>query len=444
MRRRHLRRGAVALSVGALAAIACFENPTSPAQCPDFCPAGGLATVESLLSTAIDRDSSYAGYVQARHAPVLVASSVPGAQSRPIWVSLPIDTRFRIDTGSDTTTGPIVVDSMKLTVTVFRADTAAVHNLRLAFYQLPVGIDSTTTFADLASAFAGTPLRTINVDSLAALSSRRDTVTGDTVLAIDSLRNRVALRVKFTGSQAGFSAADSGRLALGVIATGDSPPSVALGSVESGLGPTAWWFYRVDSAGKLIRPDSLPLKAPDSLPAPPSFDSFVFDAPPVALDSNLTVGGVPSIRSLLRFNLPRGLRDSTQIIRATLQLVPAGAAVTTPDSVFLRVKRLIADLGAKSPVVVDTLVASSPPFVGVPSDTVRIEMTTMFRLWQADTNAVTAVYLSLLRLDRTDSIHLSGDEAGTLAALRFFSSRASGFRPSVRITYVPRVKFGAP
>lgn len=444
MRGRHRRRSAVVLAVGALAALACFENPTSPAQCPDFCPAGGLAIVESLLSTAIERDSSFVGYVQAHQAPVLVASSVPGAQSRPIWVTLPIETRFRIDTGTDTTTGPIVVDSMKLTVTVLRADTAAVHNLRLAFYQLPVGIDTTTTFADLASAFAGTPLRTINVDSIAALESRRDTVTGDTVLAIDSARNRVALRIKFTSSQTGFSAADSGKLGLGVIATGDSPPSIALGSVESGLGATAWWFYRVDSAGKLIRPDSLPLKAPDSLAALPSFDTFVFDSPPVTLDSNLTVGGVPSIRSLLRFKLPRGLRDSTQIIRATLQLVPAGAAVTTADSVFLRVKRLIADLGAKSPVVIDTLVASSPPFVGVPADTVRIEMTTLFRLWQADTNAVTAVYLSLLRLDRTDSIHVSGDEAGTLAALRLFSSRSTAFRPSVRLTYVPRVSFGAP
>lgn len=444
MRGRHLRRGAVVLAVGALAALACFENPTSPAQCPDFCPAGGLVTVESLLTTAVERDSSFAGYVQAHQASVLIASSLPGAQSRPLWVSQSIDTRFRIDTGTDTTTGPIVVDSMKLTVTVFRSDTAAVHNLRLAFYQLPVGIDTTTSFADLATPFAGAPLRVVNVDSIAAAPSHRDTVTGDTVLAIDSLRNRVAVRVKFTGSQAAFSAVDSGKLALGVIATGDSPPSVALGSVESGTGATAWWFYHVDSAGKLIRPDSLPLKAPDSLPAPPTFDSFVFDAPPVTLDSNLTVGGVPSIRSLLRFKLPRGLRDSTQIIRATLQLVPAGAAVTTTDSVFLRVKRLQADLGAKSPVVIDTFVASSKPFRGVPSDTVRIEMTTLFRGWQSDTTAVTAVYLSLLRLDRVDSVHVAGDEAGTLAALRLFSTRSPAFRPSIRITYVPRVKFGAP
>ncbi|HEY6061588.1 MAG TPA: hypothetical protein VIV10_13440 [Gemmatimonadales bacterium] len=447
MRGRHLQRSAVVLAVGALAALACFENPTSPAQCPDFCPAGGLAIVESLLSTAIERDSSFAGYVQAYQAAALVASSLPGVDSRPIWVSTAIQTRFLIDTGTDTTTGPIVVDSVKVNVTVLRRDTAAVHNLRLAFYKLPVGIDSSTTFADLATAFAAAPLRVVNVDSLAALPGRRDTITGDTVLAVDSaFLHSVVLRLKFRSSETGYREADSGKLALGVIATGDSPPDVALGAAESGIGASAWWFFHVDSAGKLIRPDSLQHKVVDSLPAPPNFDSFVFNAPPVSLDSNLTVGGVPSIRSLLRVNLPRGIRDSTQIIRATLQLVPAGAVVTTTDSVFLRVKRLQADLGAKSPVVIDTFVASSKPFAGVPTDTVRIEMTTLFRGWQSDTTAVPAFYLSLLALTRLklDSIHLNGGEASTLAALRLFSSRSSTFRPSVRITYVPRVKFGAP
>lgn len=450
MRGRQLRRSAVVLTVGALAALACFENPTSPAQCPDFCPTGGLAIVESVLSTAIERDSSFRGYVQAHQSAMLIASSLPGVDSRPIWVSTHIQTRFLIDTGSDTTTGPIVVDSMKLTLTVLRRDTTAVHNLRLAFYKLPVGIDSATTFADLATAFSGTPLRTVNVDSLAALPGRRDTITGDTVLAVDSVHlHSVLLRIKFDSTRTGYSEADSGKLALGVIATGDSPVSIGLGASDGGFPSTAWWFIHVDSLGKRIRPDSLahPVPGSDSLGAPPFFDSFVFDAPPVIFDSNLTVGSAPSIRSLLRVNLPRGLRDSTQIIRATLQLVPAGAAVTTTDSVFLRVKRLQADLGAKSPVVVtDTFVGSSAPFRGIPSDTVRIEVTSLFRVWQADTTAVPAFYLSLLTLSRLqkDSIHLNGSEASTLAALRFYSSRSTAFSPSIRLTYVPRVKFGAP
>lgn len=449
MSRRGLRRSLVVLAGAGLAALACFEDPTSPAQCPAFCPGSGLVSVESLLSTAIVRDTSFQGYVQAHESQMLIASGLPGVTSRPIWVSTAIQTRFRIDTGTDTTTGPIVVDSMKLNIWVLRRDTTGVRNLRLAFYQLPVGIDSTTTLADLAPAFAGTPLRVVNVDSLAVLPGRRDTITGDTVLAVDSIQEHsVFLRLKFKASQSGYSEADTGKLALGVIATGDSPPSIGLGAADGGLPATAWWFIHVDSAGKLIRPDSLAVPAPtfDSIAAPPNFDSFVFDAPPVAIDSNLTVGGVPSIRSLLRVDLPRGLRDSTQIIRATLQLVPAGALVTTTDSLFLRVKRLQADLGAKSPVVLDTFVASSPPFRGAPFDTVRIEMTTLFRGWQADTTAVTAFYLSLLTLSRTkgDSVHLSGPEAGSLAALRFYSSRSPAFRPSIRVTYVPRVKFGAP
>ena len=36
------------------------------------------------------------------------------------------------------------------------------------------------------------------------------------------------------------------------------------------------------------------------------------------------------------------------------------------------------------------------------------------------------------------------EEASTLAALRFYSSRSAAFRPSIRLTYVPRVNFGAP
>ncbi len=54
------------------------------------------------------------------------------------------------------------------------------------------------------------------------------------------------------------------------------------------------------------------------------FDSFVSNVTSIALDSNLTVGGVPATRALLRFALPRNIRDSAQIIRATLLLVPTG------------------------------------------------------------------------------------------------------------------------
>lgn len=441
MSARHVWRGTGVLAALGLAALACFQDPVSPAQCPAFCPGRRLTAVESLLATSIQRDSSFQGYVPAHQSLLLLASDEQGVDSRPIFEAPPIATRVLIDTGSDTTTGPIVVDSMKLTLFVLRRS-AALRNLRLSIYQLPLGIDSTSTLAGLAPAFAAAPLRVVNVDSLLAAPGLRDSATGDTVLHVDSLHNVVTVRIKFSAAQALFNASDSGKLALGVRVSADSLASIALGSSRLTQGPTVTWFARVDSAGTIVQAESLPHAFPDSQLRGVRFNSFVFTAPPPTLDSNLTIGAVPSIRARLRIDLPRVLRDSAQIIRAILQLVPTGTApVAMPDSVFVQVRRLTADLGAKSPAALDTFVANSPPFRGAPTDTVRIEMTTLFRLWQADTNAVTAVYVSLLS---ADSLLLRGFEGASFSTLRFYSSRSAAFRPSILLTFVPRLKFGAP
>jgi hypothetical protein len=431
-------RGAVLLAALALAALACFEETTSPAQCPEFCPSGRLVTVESLLATAVERDSSFQGYVAAHQGAELLAATLAGIESRPIFQTFPVATRLRIDTGTDTLTGPVVVDSMRLTLTVLLRSAVA-RNLRLGFYRLPVGIDSASTFAGLASAFAAPPLRVVNVDSLLALPAGWDSVSGDTVLNVDSLRHAVQVRLKFGAAQSPFSAADSGMLALGVRLSADSLPVGALASTRSLTfgGPALSWFYRVDSAGTLVKPGTVG-------PAL-RFDGFVSDAAPVTLDSNLTIGGVPSARTLLRIALPRGIRDSTQVIRATLRLVPTGTApVTTPDSVFIQVRRIATDLGAKSPVLAEALVGNSQPFRGAPTDTLQIEMTSLFRAWQTDTTSVTSVFLNMITLERGDSVTLSGPEAGSFNTVRFFSTRAPAFRPSILVTFVPRVNFGVP
>ncbi len=435
MSRRPLRRLGVLVAVVALAALACVEDVTSPAACPSYCPGGQIVTVESLLAGAIVRDSSFSGYVQAYEAGVLLAVSQPGIDSRPIFQTLPIATRFRIDTGTDTTTGPIVIDSARLTLTWLRRDTTT-RNVRLELYRLPLGLDSTSTLAGLAPSF-GTPLRVVNLDSLLALPGLHDSVTGDSIIGRDTLRRVVVVSLKLDSAQAPYTLADSGKVAFGVRVTADSNATLVLGSQNAGEGPQIKWFNRVDSAGTLI--------ARTSQTQGLLFDGFVTDQPSVTLDANLAVGGFPSTRALLRFALPHSIRDSAQIIRATLLLVPTGApSVLTGDTVFVRVSHVAADLGAKSPIAVDTIGSSSPLFVPQGSDTVRIEVTTLLRFWQFDTTAVTAAYLRLLTLDRRDSTRVDGNEGATFTTLRLFSSRTPGFQPALRLTYVPRIKFGAP
>src|SRR5207245_1827889 len=106
-------------------------------------------------------------------------------------------------------------------------------------------------------------------------------------------------------------------------------------------------------------------------------------------------------RSLLRVAIPRGIRDSTQIIRATLYLVPIAPAFgTVADSFFVRARRVGADLGAKSPIGTDTFGVNSIALGAGASDTVRLEVTSLLRLWQTDTTIAPAMYLQLFSLDR--------------------------------------------
>src|SRR2546425_6372136 len=66
------------------------------------------------------------------------------------------------------------------------------------------------------------------------------------------------------------------------------------------------------------------------------------------------------------------------------------------------------------------------------ADTVTIELTDLVRAWAQDTTAQTAFFLA----------HVP--EAASFTEIRFYSSRAPGFRPALHITYVKRFPFGTP
>lgn len=405
--------------------VACTEDPTAPGQCPDFCPPGDITLVDTILTSVVVRDSGFRGYLLPQTAAVLIAANVPGlVESRPVMRFQPLGTTVAL--GTDTTRRPILgTDSALFAVTFFRRDTT-VGDLRVRLYRLPLTVDSTTTFGALAGPFNDSLVRTINVDSLIDLPSRRDAATGDSV-RVDSIS--VRLIVHLDSSQARFVAADSGHVAFGVRIQADSPTSVVLGANESGDPPLISWYFRVDSAGTTTR--SVRALAPQ-------FDSYVFDPPPAALDSTLVVGGMPSSRSVVRIVLPPALQDSTQILRATLLLVPASAAQGAPiDSFTLVAHAVAADLGGKSPLIVSNIAGDSsyfgtaPVFMGS-TDTVRIEITRILRRWAADTGAPTTIVLR------------SGSEGVVLGEIRFQPSRHGTLRPVVRLTYAARFPFGIP
>jgi hypothetical protein len=419
----------------ALGAWACVEKIAAPGECPAFCPSGSIQMVDTVLRMELARDSAYRGYVFAHRAGAMYVADVPGV----------VDSRGILATGSlgpllvlagDTNSDPIVgSDSLKVTLTITRRDTAA-RDLMLRFYGLPRTLDSVTTFADVAAPFGAAPLRSVNLDSLLAKVKSIDSTTGDSVgvdsttgdaIRVARASRLVAVTVKFDSLQAPYPAADSGRLGIGVRIGAATPTSLAVGTREAGLSPSLTWFVAVDS---ITATDTTRVHKPFLLPFVP-FDSYVFDPPAAPLDSTLAVGGVPSARSLLRVSLPRAIRDSSQVIRGTLILVPALAARGVPgDSFVVEAYTVAADFGAKSPLDVRHRPDTALIRIGA-ADTVRIEVTNLLQFWAADTLAPTALVLR------------PREEGATLAEIRFYPSAAAAYRPALRLTYARRFPFGA-
>jgi hypothetical protein len=417
---------------------ACTEQATAPGVCPDFCPGATIGVVDTILRDVIERDSAYFGYVTASEGPGLPVANLPGAvDSRAIFRTIPLALRFTPKTG-DTTTVPITVDSVRLRVDIVRRDTKTA-NLWIKIYRLPTDIDSTTTFAQLVPWFADSIIDSVNVSALLALPEITDTATvriwGDTIQTDGAghvLRvprdSSLILLFHLDTAQARFARPDSAVVAYGVRVAADSLASVVLGSNESGgdRGPQTVWFYTY--------PDTNATPAHARAPKGALFDSFVFDPPTPALDSNLAVGGVPSARSLLRVKIPPLLRDSADVVRATLILVPAGPVPgARGDSFAVYARPVLTDIGAKSPLTTSTDLFGLSTVHMNTADTVRIEMTNLIRAWaRADTSAVTTFVLQ------------QRPEAASYAQIRFYSTRAPAFRPALHVTYIRRYAFGAP
>jgi hypothetical protein len=158
----------------------------------------------------------------------------------------------------------------------------------------------------------------------------------------------------------------------------------------------------------------------------------------------LAIGGVPGRRAYLRFDLPRGIVDSTSVVRATLLLTqyPNRLAAHGPDSVSLYPDPVVA-----SDLVTDlrkaaTLLAAGASFrldsLRVTPDgsgDVSIEVVGLLKVWRT-TQPEQASRALVLRLPNEG---VGPDE------LYFYSTEAAAaLRPRLRIVYVPRIGIGLP
>jgi hypothetical protein len=390
----------------AAAATGCQERLTAPAECPELCPGGQSRMFDTVIPPLANLDTSYVGYVaRASAGALLVSNGLPASEDRAV-----IRFAARADSIVDAndTLRAYTVDSALLALNLVARDTL-VNGLKLYLYRIDPGVDADDTFESVNQQLVPTAI----IDSIEV----PDSVNSGLVQTV--LRGAEVEKVALpTGG--------GGVLAMGVAMAADQPSGVRLGSSVVGTGATFISYVTLDVADTGSRHQSV-----TRLPA---FNAFVTQSPPVPDDAFLTVGGEPSARALLRFDLPEDIEDSATIVRATLELVPRSPILGLPsDPALLLAKALLADLGAKSPVTTDGGFISSDTLALGSADTVRLDVTSIVRLWQAASERPEAVFLSLLPEGASFTRPVFGStRSGTVGA------------PRLRITYLKPFPFESP
>jgi hypothetical protein len=406
-----MRRLAFALLAAAVLA-GCQEKLTAPGDCPALCPGGELDLRDTIVNPEPGGDDTYpdvGGYIERGIGEaLLVSNGLPAADARGIirFVSRP-DT---VPVGEDFE--PYVIDSVALSVGIAARDTLAT-GLQLLLYRIPVALaDSTTSFAEIESLLLPENLiRAVEVP--------------------DTLHTGV-LRTVFSGAElarVAIPAADTGVLAMALALSAPQATGVRVGSIAGGaLVPRFVTYVSVDAEDED--------EAEQTISRAASFTSWVAASEPAIDPARLTIGGAPSKRALIRFPFPDGLRDTAQIVRATLELTPVETIIgLSSDPAVLQVRAILADFGAKSPPISVSSVPAGIGVLEVPIDTVlSVDVTSIVRAWQAADSIPTAMLLDVQ------------PEAATFTRLVLESTASGGAaaQPRLRITYARPIDFEAP
>ena len=419
----------VLLALGTIIA-GCSEDLDSGKACGTLCP---LAN-EQLRDTVLDPvalDTTLAGFpVLGTPRPLLLAVD-PAPDSLDVRAVVRFDSlpsRYAPPSGGDSV-AITAVDSTFLTLRLDTTGTQLPAAATLEAYDVDTPTGEDTATATLAPLFRpDRRLGTLALDSGATLG--------------DSIRVPISDSAFATKATAG----DRLRIGLRLVSTGRARVrvlSARTGTALSSFAPTLSFDAADDTVYRAVRvsPSS---SAPtgDALTAAAATDAvLVVQSPRSAVGSDLLVGGVPGRRTLLRFNLPIQLTDSTDVVRAVLELTQRPVRyLPGADSVVVRSEGVLATTTVTDLVQVAALAAP----VGLGADTVTLS--------PADSGLRSFSLVTLIRAYRalpattTRAVTLrSLSEGAQTGEIRFFSSEApAAVRPRLRLTYIPRTSFGVP
>jgi hypothetical protein len=407
----------------AIFAVACSENLDAGKSCPLLCPEQAITLVDTIIDAVVS-DTTVAGLPPIGNEDYLMLSSHGDT----------IDTRaiIRFDTlpqayqksSIDSTIANI--DSAFIIAPVLRDTLAPVRKAPVTVEVYNVDTtDSDTSAAVLGSLF------------------RRDRFIGSRTFAPESILD--TLRIPISTDTVLDRVLKGSRLRVGLRVLSSVGADLQLGTTAIANSVSLRFNASTDTAAPAVSvtPNSGTPADQAFLSGPLADYTIVIKGAGQTSVTQLGVGGVPSRRVFLHFDVPSHIVDSTTVVRASLLLTQIpNRKVDLHDSIYVYPLAVLA-----GPVI--TNVTSALGFLGPPGqfglDSLRFapgdsglrsfEIVGLVRTWRGQATTVSPRSVALR----------SGSEGQLPGEIDFFSTRGPvGLRPRLRITYVPSTNYGLP
>ncbi len=405
-------------------ALACGEDLTGGNTCPALCPTENIPLEEVVIE------------------PVAVAASAGDfplrGREQGLWLatlgdSLDVRALVRFDTVTSTylvnnVPRPIdVIDSAYVVVRFGLAHIGWTGDITLELY------DVDTTATDTSTAILGSLYRPDRFLGSATVNSLA-------LLLDDSVKVAIPPELLLAKIQAGK------RVRIGMRLAGEGTALVL--STETGLPPRLTvWVTPVDASPRVLIVGPLSrTPATDLVLANDLTDySLVIRGTDAVDGSRLVAGGLPARRAYLRLVIPEFYLDSVVLVRAQLSLTqrPTGRINRTQAlavaPVAVNASARIVDITRVASLVYPALQFGIGAIVGAPADSAerRIDLIQLVRQW--------ATVRDRANGPQTSIVLQSMSEGFAAGAMEFYGPDApEALRPKLRLSYIPRARFGRP
>jgi hypothetical protein len=409
-----------------LSIAACSEKLESGTSCPLLCPEQAISLRDTIVD-AVFNDTTVLGLPPiGSETFLMLASHGDTLETRAIvrFDTLPQSYTARNSVDSTIT----AIDSALLVTPIVKPD--SLHRppgpITIEVY------DVDTTATDTVSSILGTLFRPDRF--LGSRTFQPDSLT-DTLnipISTDTVLNRVLNGTKL-------------RVGFRLVVPAGHGYDLRLGSAQASEAVTLRIKASTDTAATpaLVTPLSNTPPNQPFLSGPLADFSIVLRGLTTLGPNLLGTGGVPARRSLMYFNVPSHIIDSTTIVRASLLITQTpNRNVDVRDSLWVFANAVLAAPTVTNPSSVLQFIGSNGQF-GL--DSVRLapkdsgqrsfELVGLVRTWRNNPTTTSPRAIALR----------SGVEGQAPGEIDFFSTKAlAAVRPRLRITYVPQTSFGIP